>query len=1332
MPLSKYPIEVPLGGAVDEGNVPEIVQPPRIREATDCASIKGGAYTKKDAQEILHGPGDPVPSDALEIERDGDATVIVRPTAVRRLRDGGGQSDSYPSPVTGRSLRGFYPTEADGVKETGDHATLELPNGRTRTLAAWDVAPAGNYVAVNSDNALGTLPQSPTPNDSIWANSTNHSQTYRRGSGARFATFEGDVQEGQERAYPSLSQDEIDALTVDPVSGDNDRPWWNEGAVVGYPRVRADQVDRLFWSVCAIAINQSFTSNQPGDVFWLSTRPAATSDNLNQGRSDSRDILSQDPSPANDLNTVVNVVGCKIFVHNEEGEVLATAVTEAGSAPAVGDALLPPLEIVVVEGEGVYTLHPEPQVPGPGAPNALCTVRKWQYLSGPNQIVPDPVSPSITIDGGSPYTWPAGLHDMGSNQLLVMWSDSRRDILDYALAPLFVGPAIQIVGGCLSLDPVTDNQVMRYTLSGQTGSFARISEGNTVDPPTPSDPTLVNRTAQMTRGIWPGSFLAPTTEGPVTEDTLYWVGVQMVSQDAGFSGVPGESSEGPLGGFAFGIPPRGYSGSVAHALIDREGTYVVNGLNAESASVIPGCVIATQGAYVEGIGPSVGFYVSAPGDTRTLSAARMPPALADVPSVSFVLTTRREIEDLVDFPVEEPMAPTGTNASNQAVAYTQLLPLGQCINTYTTNPYQVRTNLDVRPDGTVRLVCFERRAIGTFRTDDYRGAFLPQDRPAGDCTQASPYIASIDPVPVPQTATARGYVCVDGAQPVSVGGPQGLTAGYGVQPIFECESAEPGPYRPVTSGADWTYRGSLSTPPPGAIPGDAGTFVIPDPPGGTFGPFNNQTPGSPYNLASHLVTEDEDGGEHRSVPFSMVGSQLYSLSLNPPSDWYPYILEASIYPFPYAMFGLPNSQRAYVEFYCSGSDGAPTRQEVGRFRVPLTGNYFWAAGPTPGGGTFTRMAADGGSGKGLYTDAGELAADAPDPSACVASARSRVWSVSLTRPRVAQYTKLLRSGYAPEWNGNLSVRVPDATANLTAVAVLPDGRVLLFSPTSIHYTYGEGPSDTGQGAGFAEPAMLTDTLGCANKRAMVTGDFGCIFQGDRGFYRVDRQLAVSYIGLPYEDTTVGGVYAASVDGYRSEAIFYSADSAGGQQQRWVYNYLRDQWSTFENTSVAIGACERDARPLTLITGSDEIQAVTRDPASIEAVGLQDTGAMSLATGWLAMGKIQGFGRTWEVQLTGTRDAGSLSGLRVEVLYDYLDTPAETYDFDAVGAGQFKVRFRPRRQKSEAISFRFSEYVPVTNPPTDPDQCTGWRLDMCTVLAGVKAGLDKVPVTVRSS
>jgi len=183
---------------------------------------------------------------------------------------------------------------------------------------------------------------------------------------------------------------------------------------------------------------------------------------------------------------------------------------------------------------------------------------------------------------------------------------------------------------------------------------------------------------------------------------------------------------------------------------------------------------------------------------------------------------------------------------------------------------------------------------------------------------------------------------------------------------------------------------------------------------------------------------------------------------------------------------------------------------------------------------------------------------------------------------------------------------------------------------------------------------------------------------------------------------------------------------------FVYNYLRDQWSAF---SAPWPACydstSRDGRPLLLADNQTAtflslwIPGVAPAPADN---GLP-TALQVLRTGWLAMGKIQGFGRVWEVQLTGSRLPLSLSGLRVEVLYDYDLTPAEVYDFDSVGGDPFKVRFRPRKQKCEAIAFRFSEYVPAA---ADPEDCIGWRLEMCTVLAGVKAGLDKVAVTVRSS
>jgi len=101
--------------------------------------------------------------------------------------------------------------------------------------------------------------------------------------------------------------------------------------------------------------------------------------------------------------------------------------------------------------------------------------------------------------------------------------------------------------------------------------------------------------------------------------------------------------------------------------------------------------------------------------------------------------------------------------------------------------------------------------------------------------------------------------------------------------------------------------------------------------------------------------------------------------------------------------------------------------------------------------------------------------------------------------------------------------VPDTEEPLTAIGALPDGRILLFAPTAIYYTYGQGPSDTGQGAGFSEPQLLTDTVGCEDKRSVVYGDFGCMFKGARGFYLVTRGLELKFVGLPYEDTTEAAV-----------------------------------------------------------------------------------------------------------------------------------------------------------------------------------------------------------------
>ena len=54
------------------------------------------------------------------------------------------------------------------------------------------------------------------------------------------------------------------------------------------------------------------------------------------------------------------------------------------------------------------------------------------------------------------------------------------------------------------------------------------------------------------------------------------------------------------------------------------------------------------------------------------------------------------------------------------------------------------------------------------------------------------------------------------------------------------------------------------------------------------------------------------------------------------------------------------------------------------------------------------------------------------------------------------------------------------------------------------------------------------------------------------------------------------MFATSLDGLRSEAIFYSRklQFPGARQERWVYNYLRNQWSTFVSSAIATSDTKR--------------------------------------------------------------------------------------------------------------------------------------------------------------
>ncbi len=1233
MPLSKYPIEIPLGGAVDEGNVPEIVQPPRILEARNCHSISGGAYQKKDDDLAVSVP----PGNPVAIATADESPVVVGSGEAYGWT-GGEWEEKFPPGTVAGEVGAFYPSEGADLNLSPDVA-VSPPEAATedeeRVLCAWyadDPSRADRCAyrvfsgperrPLSAEQRLPTLGD-PAVQGAMWARSVSPPAGGARfvlvvSGGLSYRVFVLDADGTPLLSTPSLPGHVVDvqadglyvyllvhspvnelAFPVQPTAIDILR--YDVGALVGFGLLPAGTVYQA-------------NDEAPCGLYLLGTAITA--------------VFS-----SGDCWTVPLLGGAPVVtsVVQPAGQVIATG--PAAVAPGVFNAYLPPAQ---VRAQSFCSYDASSEQAWIGINTQLFQQTPMWSGEGSDNIVGPPPFPAQP--GGAPL----GSTDFDDPYSYPSWANGL-----YGCA--YVEHVLVDIDAAGVPSPAPGSQGLLQGAAIAGSGIHDTDAGHTALLSTPSPANILSDTL-FRDALSEASPRVLDAREDWVQPTVCWCARTVVPAfDEQTSLPPGAPPN---------LAPRNQAVSICMALPNEGTLYPVRQITRSIVAVGPVAEAPVGLQNDVGTGPR-------PSAVRTESGVLF---------ACLQWTGARA-------PLSAPAAPINTNY----------------------DPPQASQESTGGLSGA-------RPKVFDFR----RGSSLDA-RPSG------------------------ASACFAGPQPVTLGRAEPLAAGnplqcpiicYGFPDQYQTQGVT-GPF--VTLGGVPIVSGTVR---PRSID-DVVSAGAPWPPAGPTG-------GTIYvgvaRLRTSLSVVDSDNLAHRSLPWlpppgapsPWFGQMLYDAPFGTgrPMDAVVRSVACIASPVAWQLAGVPSDGRSELELYACGEEGEPARSAT--FPLPLLTDWTGANGGVwrLGGFLSTGLPTTDslpevlGDGAALYTDAGELAADAPPPLRAITATGGRLFGIDSTDPRQVFYTKQVREGYAPEWNRNLSFRVNDSAEELTALGALPDGRLVLFSANTTYYTYGDGPSDTGQGAGFAEPALLSRDVGCRDWRSIAEGTFGVMFRGERGIHLVDRQLSMQFVGLPYELTTEREILVTStaVDAYRSEVSFFIDTPGPFGDQCWTYNYLRSQWSSYTGAEV-ISATEQGANVALLTSAPPRTYAVReRTPSPGEDL-------MSLRTGWLAMGKIQGYGRTWEVQLTGIRDPGSLSGLRVEIYYDYIDTPLETYDFDDVGNGQFKVRFRPRKQKSEAISFRFSEYVPAT---VAPDDCTGWRLDMCTVLAGVKAGLDKVAVTVRSS
>jgi len=368
-----------------------------------------------------------------------------------------------------------------------------------------------------------------------------------------------------------------------------------------------------------------------------------------------------------------------------------------------------------------------------------------------------------------------------------------------------------------------------------------------------------------------------------------------------------------------------------------------------------------------------------------------------------------------------------------------------------------------------------------------------------------------------------------------------------------------------------------------------------------------------------------------------------------------------------------------------------TRNNVAIYRTELNGSifYFLKNVTYTSGLTTTSTTNDGLADASLilnnvlYTT-GDLIDSAPAPLVkSMSIAKSRLWIVSPENNDQVFYSKKIYPNEAPQFNSVYSLQVQATGGNLQAVAEMDD-KVIIFRENAIYVTYGDGIDEIGNGS-FADPQLLTMSLGCKYPRSIVLNDKGLFFMSYEGIYMVTRGLTVEYVGAPVENYNSLTITQALNLVDRHQIWFMSAEGT-----TLVHDDYFGTWHAFTNQATYAACILNDGTPVyyrTLAAAKYPGKLMIEDDTKYYDGASDNPIPITLETGWLSLTGIQGFQRMRTFTFVGT-----LNDTLILKLYNDFET-SENESFTilpaTVGTNPAQYQVKPTRQRTQGVKFKIT-------------------------------------------
>ena len=355
-----------------------------------------------------------------------------------------------------------------------------------------------------------------------------------------------------------------------------------------------------------------------------------------------------------------------------------------------------------------------------------------------------------------------------------------------------------------------------------------------------------------------------------------------------------------------------------------------------------------------------------------------------------------------------------------------------------------------------------------------------------------------------------------------------------------------------------------------------------------------------------------------------------------------------------------------------------------------------------------------------YFTGGVVVPDSPPPARHLVASSDRLWIINADNPREVWYSKLVRDLIAPEFSSSFVARVADD--DIVGIAVM-DEKAVLFGEHNIYAIFGDGPNDLGQQDTFSTPTIVAAGVSCTSAGSISRVPQGIVFQSRDGIQLLGRDLTVTNIGRPVEDTLGTSTITRAVLIEADKSIRFIMD---GSATILVFWYELGAWSTFTVPVGVIDACVHNGLMVwTTFLEKLYVENRSRKDDADHSDGLPSHVEMAITTPWIRPAGLHQQYKFRRMLVTGVKNEDHQ--LRIQAYYDdddsSSDTTTKTSD-DVSALSPYRYEYRFHRQRLDSVKIRIRDGGLLSGDPSDGFEILHMTLDVGVRETGVTLGTSR--------